>query len=351
MAGGRQIRVALLGCGAVARAEHVPALGRDPRVRLAAVCDRDGDRARDLAAHCGCRAFQDPAELLAREELDAVFVLTRPDSHAELAERALEAGAHVLVEKPFVTRTADADRLLDAADRSGRVISVVHNNCFHPAIEALHRRIADGEIGEVCSAHFLHGRRDQRFVPDPWYFEAPGGRLAETLPHALYLLIPLLPGLEVVHVGARRLGHIRPPQFDRPVDTGDDELHVALETPSGTWASILYSFNTEVPQSLLVVGTGGTLQAWITDPPRVTRWRARPGGRRELLRDAWQGLQAANPLRRVQRRPDPPSPVQRAVADFVDALASGRPPRISARDAREVVRLWEATVRAYAPSS
>lgn len=351
MEGGEQIRVALLGCGAVARDQHAPAVARHPRARLAAVCDVDPERARALASRFGAKAFRDPAALLAAGGADAVFVLTRPDSHAALAEQALQAGAHVLVEKPFVTTTAEADRLLEVAGRVGRRLSVVHNYLFHPAVEELTGRIRAGEIGEICSLHFLHGRRDQRFVPDPWYFESPGGRLAETLPHALYLLTPLLPGLEVCHVRARRLGHIQTPCFDGDLDPGFDEIHVGLEAPDGTWASILYSFNVEVPQSLVAAGTGGTLQAWLTSVPRVSRWRDGAPGGRALLRESAAWLRHRPALGRLLRTPPRRSSLERLVHDFLDALVEGREPRVGGREAREVVRLWEATLRGYVPSS
>jgi len=341
MQAAQELRIAVVGCGAVAQQEHLPAIAAYPRARLVATCDRDVARARALAAAVPeARAFGDPSELLETSRPDVVLILTRPESHAELAIQALAAGAHVLVEKPFVYRLRDAEAVLVAAKAAGRRVSAVHNGRFHPAAEQLDGKLAAGDIGELISLHFLAGRRDQRFVPSPWYFETHGGRLGETLPHALYQLVPRLPDLTLVHARATRLGHVHAPDFGHAVDTGMDELHAELATPDGRWASILYSLNSNVPQSLLAVGTRGTLQASLGRDARVARWHAGAPSARQWMRGAEAWARQRGLLPRSQNA----SPQRRMLHDFLDAIVTGSEPRISETEVREVVRLWEAIV-------
>src|SRR5262245_55998949 len=112
------MRAALIGCGKIAKM-HVSALA-GAGVELVAVGDRDPQRAAQIAALApGARAYGDFDALLADVRPDVVHVLTSPTSHAALAIKAAEAGAHVLVEKPVALSTAEADAMIDAACANG----------------------------------------------------------------------------------------------------------------------------------------------------------------------------------------------------------------------------------------
>ncbi|HDL42107.1 MAG TPA: Gfo/Idh/MocA family oxidoreductase [Actinobacteria bacterium] len=343
------LKVAVFGCGAVARDQHLPCLADLPGVEFVAVCDRNPERAAKLAKLYGVpRSFADPGELLESCEVDFVDIVTPPESHRVLAEQALGAGCHALIEKPFVYSVEDADAVLDAAAAAGRHISVIHNDLFTPGIDELHRRVAAGEIGEVCAVHFFEGRRDQRFVPDPWYFRTFGGRLGETLPHALYQLTEFFDDLEVEHVAVRHLGHMVPPEGVEPGTLGSDELHVVLQSGAGNaMATLSYSLNANVPKSLLVCGTRGTLTAFPYGS--VSPHLGKAPDLRQLIRRFPADWSRA--LARVwQRRFARPSRIERLrqgahyrqLHEFVEALMAGRAPRVSGSIARDVVRLWEA---------
>jgi predicted dehydrogenase len=227
---------------------------------------------------------------------------------------------------------------------------VVHNYMDHPSVLELLHRSQRGDVGRVCSAHFLHGRRDRRYVPDPWYFQTRGGRLGETLPHALYLLAALIPDLQVRHVDVQRLGRVRLPEHTSPEEAGHDELRVALVGREGALASIHYSLNATLPQSLVVAGTDATLQAMIGPDPVVYRWSARGPDTPELARLAgrwvWSRLE-----RRLRRRASPrsqaDSPHAHQIRRFLNALREGGELPVSEASALEIVRLWETTVDRY----
>lgn len=347
------LRVALVGCGAVARDVHLPALRKLPRVQVVGLCDLDRTRAQELAERFSVASFADCPLMLKEARPDVVHVLTRPESHAEIAEAALEARCHVLVEKPFVYASAEARRLVELARRVGRRLSVVHNYLHHPAVAELRERVAGGDVGDVCSVHFLHGRNDQRYVPDPWYFQTRGGRLGETLPHALYLVSSLLPALSVDYVRARRLGHVRVPDHARGVDPGNDELRVELSSGTGAYATILYSLNASLAQSLVVAGTRATLQATIGAEPAIRTWSAGAPDGAELAGQARHWL-VSRLERRLRRRASPRNPADsphaRQIRAFLAGLRGGGEIPVSEDSAVEVVRLWEEVVGRYDPA-
>jgi predicted dehydrogenase len=345
------LRAAVIGSGAVARDQHVPILAELQGVELIALCDRNAPRAEELARQHGVpRSFTDAGALLAECELDFVHILTPPESHRELAERALGAGCHVLVEKPFVYSVEEADVVLAAAKAAEREVSVIHNELFLPAVDELHQRVAAGEIGDVCGVHFFDGRRDQTFVPDAWYFRTRGGRLGETLPHAIYQLTEFFDDLEVEHVSARRLGHIVKPSDLESEEHGFDELHVDLWSPRrSALATLTYSFNTNLDKWLLVAGTRGSLSAFVYGGVRLHESGGR--GLRQLVRESSAEWRAA--LERAWRRRFVKQTAReelregthyRQIAEFVGSLAAGRSPRVDVVKAREVVRLWELIV-------
>jgi predicted dehydrogenase len=117
---------------------------------LAWICDADEERrGRAVAAFPSARATGDVDDLLADETLDAVVVATGVPTHADLAERVLGAGKHCFVEKPLAVSVADAERVVAAAERAGRVLMVGHLLEYHPGVELLKRLVDDGELGDV----------------------------------------------------------------------------------------------------------------------------------------------------------------------------------------------------------
>ena len=123
---------------------------RLPGADLAWICDASDDaRERWSSSFPGARATGDFDDLLADERLDAVVVATHVPAHADLAVRALEAGKHCFVEKPLAQSSEDAERVVDAAAATERVLMVGHLLEYHPGVEAL-KQIADsGELGEM----------------------------------------------------------------------------------------------------------------------------------------------------------------------------------------------------------
>jgi predicted dehydrogenase len=128
-----------------------------PGVELAWLCDADGEALERIGAgYPGARTTGDIGDLLEDPTLDAVVLATPVPSHGPLAVRVLEAGKHCLVEKPLAHSVAEAERAVETARSSGRVLMVDHLLEYHPGLEKLGAIAASGELGDI---HYIYGNR------------------------------------------------------------------------------------------------------------------------------------------------------------------------------------------------
>ena len=141
------VTISILGAGFMgqAHAANYKALG--DRVRVKTVCGRDPERARKLAADLGAEPTTDLDAVIADREVDVVDVCLPTPLHRETAERAFAAGKHVFLEKPIALTPEDADAIVEAAERSGRIFMVGLVLRFWPEYVELQRRLAAGELG------------------------------------------------------------------------------------------------------------------------------------------------------------------------------------------------------------
>lgn len=149
MANQRALRAGIIGGGAIARLGHIPALLKGG-TEVVAICDPAPGRAAEVAAEFGISGvFTDHADLLALPDVDVVFIGTPNVFHAPIAIAALEAGKHVLCEKPISVSSADAENMIAASKRADRVLSVNQHMRFHPTSLAMRDAVAEGSLGEV----------------------------------------------------------------------------------------------------------------------------------------------------------------------------------------------------------
>jgi predicted dehydrogenase len=141
----RLLRVGVLGCGPIAQAAHFESCTKARNATLHAICDVADDlRARMAATHAPARAYAEYDAMLADPELEAVIVATADAFHVEACARALEAGKHVLVEKPLATSIHEAETLRPILAGSGRRLQVGHMKRFDAGLEAARAFIDDG---------------------------------------------------------------------------------------------------------------------------------------------------------------------------------------------------------------
>lgn len=132
-----QSRIAIVGLGNAGSTLHLPALAGLPEATVVGACDLDGARRSTAEARFRVPVFGDFDEMLAHGKPDVVIVATPPDSHADYCMRSLEAGAHVICEKPFMSSLDEADRVIAAADAAGRSVALNHEFREMPIFRAL----------------------------------------------------------------------------------------------------------------------------------------------------------------------------------------------------------------------
>jgi predicted dehydrogenase len=200
------LRAAVVGCGSIAREQHLPALrtaAADGLAELVGVCDVDLARAAGL----GVPAFADVDAMLAALRPDVVHVTTLPSSHGPLVRAALGAGCHVLCEKPIAMNEAGAREMVAAAERAGKLLSICFEYRYWEEARYLRERIARGDLGRVFHVRTWGGAA-HAFPSSPAYRDpsvAGGGVLAHWTIHNLDLALWLLGNPEPLTASA--VGH------------------------------------------------------------------------------------------------------------------------------------------------
>ena len=188
-----KVRIGIIGCGGIANGKHMPALKKLPDVEMVAFCDIIEERAVKAAAEYGvegAKVFTDYKELL-KLDLDVVNVLTPNKQHSFITVDALESGKHVMCEKPMAINTAEAQKMLDAAKRTGKKLTIGYQNRFRPECRYLKKCVEAGDLGEIYYARAQAIRR--RAVPTWGVFldeeNQGGGPLIDIGTHALDLTL------------------------------------------------------------------------------------------------------------------------------------------------------------------
>jgi predicted dehydrogenase len=180
-----------------------------PGVRVVAVADLSPAAASALAERSGAAAYRDWSALLTDDTVDAVVIATPPAEHAEIAVAALEAGKHVFCEKPLALDEHSAAEVVDAVERTGRIIVVDHVLRYNPILRALLRLQGDllGPVRRFC---FENDASDEDLGPDHWFWDEArsGGIFVEHGVHFFDAATMLLgrPADSVAAVAARRTG-------------------------------------------------------------------------------------------------------------------------------------------------
>lgn len=167
------VRIGLLGGGAVAQVAHLPAYRRLRTARLVAICEREAPKRRALRERAGVEhAVAELDELLALDEVDAVDVCLPSDLHRDAVVRCLEAGKHVLCEKPLGLTADEVMDVIAAQERSGKVVLVGMNNRFRDDSIRLKESIEDGTLGDVYYARARWHKRREAVRQEAWYYQS-----------------------------------------------------------------------------------------------------------------------------------------------------------------------------------
>jgi predicted dehydrogenase len=262
-----RVNIGLIGLGQISVA-HVEGYRRSPHVNIAAVCDIDRQRAEASAAELEATAYSDHRELLGDPGVDAVDVILPHNLHHGVVRDALDAGKHVIVEKPLALTHADCVDLIDRARSAGLTLSVEENTRFVAAYIEVERMLEAGTLGEIRLIRTIISGTEVGRLRNTSLWKgrkdgSGGGAIIDAGPHSFYLLKWLFG-----EIAAVRAFH------DRLVDEAqvEDNGVVAGRLVGGALFRCEFTFTAEVPWSerLEVYGSEGTVIIdQLLDPPAV----------------------------------------------------------------------------------
>lgn len=252
----KRLRHAIIGIGAGVFGMHRPALQLET-AEVVAGSDVNAEAGRRNADELGCAFYTDHRRMLAETQPDVAVILTPHPFHAPLAIDCLEAGCHVLVEKPMAVQVAEADAMIEAAAKAGRLLAVNFQQRHRPEIQAARRLIQEGCLGKIQHLDMtaMWTRTAAYYKSGGWratWADEGGGVLLNQAPHDLDLICYLLGSPARIVAWTRTLLH--------PIET-EDTVQAMIEWPNGAMGS-LHASTAEAgtAQRLEIVGTNGCLQ-------------------------------------------------------------------------------------------
>jgi UDP-N-acetylglucosamine 3-dehydrogenase len=243
------VRFAVIGCGSIARHRHVKELAENKQAKLISLCDIVKPRAEELAKQYGVpKVYTDWREAVADKEVDAVVVATPNYLHAPMTIAALQAGKHVLCEKPMATSAAEAEQMIAAAKAAGRFLMIGHNQRLMPPHVKAKEILQSGRLGRVLTFRttFGHAGPEGWCVDksvNSWFFrksEAFVGAMGDLGVHKADLIRWLL-GEEVVEVGAFVTTRDKRYANGELIDV-DDNATCVLRTENGIIGNLIASW-------------------------------------------------------------------------------------------------------------
>ena len=324
--------IGIIGGGRICGA-HASSAAALPETRLVAIAEIDGERLAAATAKYGCRGYADYQEMLQDPEIDAVVVGLPHFLHREVTINSLNAGRHVLLEKPMAMDSAECDAMIQAADASGKVLMVAHSQQFFPSNQELSRLLRDGAIGNlVMATDTWYKPFYERGTRPPWFLEDSkgGGMWPMNGAHMVDRLCLFLAS-RVVAVKAS----VGNPIYGLSTDAGI----AFLQFESGVCATIAHCGYREGVNRFEceITGTEGQLRCSGDRGGGNLLWQARSG--------QWEEVPVPTPE-------IPTKPGQSLVSvvfpaqmrEFALAIQEGRPPSITADYGRHIVRALEACV-------
>jgi len=261
-------------------------------------------------------------ELLADPELDAIALATPVPTHADLAVKVLAAGKHCFIEKPMAQSVADAQRVLDAAERSGRTLMVGHLLEYHPGLRKLKELTDSGELGDI---YYIYGNR-----LNLGKLRADENALWSLGAHDISVLLALA-GEEPIEMVANGASYVRPGV--------EDVVFAFLRFPSGLTAHLHLSWLDPHKERRFTV-VGSRRMATFDDMAREGKLTVYDKGFDEATTGYGEYITRSGDI--FSPRIANAEPLRLECQHFVDCIRSGQTPRSDGRSGMRVVRVLEA---------
>ena len=358
------MRVAIVGCGKIAD-QHVQAIHRIPNSDIVAVCDSEPLMARQLGERFGItKCFGDVEDMLRAISPDVVHVTTPPQSHHTVGHLCLQAGSHVYLEKPFTVSAAEAESLIQLAQRRGLSITAGHNYQFTPEMLEMRQLVTQGFLGGRpihLESHWSYDLGDLNYVRpllgnrNHWVRQLPGQLLHNVISHGIARLAEFLDDdvtelTAVAHQSA----------LLRSLGGGDvmDELRVLIRDAAGTTA--LFCFSTQIKPSLNRFEICGPANSLMVDLVSGSVIGSRGRSYKSYLtfiipplNSARQHLARArrNAINILRWRLHQDSGMKELIQRFHLSISSGGPPPVTYRDIVLTARIMDSIFALIGSSS
>lgn len=263
------IRVGVIGCGSIARHRHLPELSGNPAAQVVAVCDINKETVNEMAARYHVKAFTDYKEVIHSGDVDAVLVLATNVTHAAMTIEALQAGKHVLCEKPLALSVEEGERMIQAAKEAGKCLMIGHNQRLVPTHIRAKEIIQSGKLGKILSFRTVFGHRGCEYwaveKEATWFFDkkfAGLGSSADLGIHKADLMRWLL-GEEFVEVSAFAETLSKRALSGERISV-DDNMVAILKSESGIIGSLVSSWTYAIEEnSTIIYGEKGIMQIFL----------------------------------------------------------------------------------------
>jgi predicted dehydrogenase len=340
------LRIGIIGCGLIGRRRA--AVAHEMGHRVVAVADLDAAKAAAVAQECGAEPLSDWQRLVERQDLDAVVVSTVNGALAAITCAALDQGKHVLCEKPLGRNPAEAARMVQAAERNGRILKTGFNHRHHPSVWKAHELVRQGAIGPLMFIRAVYGHGGRPGYDKEWRADANlsgGGELLDQGVHILdlcrWFLGDFTEAFALTGTFAWDLGFfpapdsgagvspVHPP-IPNPKRQLEDNAFALLRTATGqiaqfhtSWTQWKNRFSFEVygrEGSLGIEGLGGS---YGTEMLTITR-RSKEGGAPTQETEQFRG---ADDSWRIEWQ------------EFASAISEGRQPLANGQEGLETMKL------------
>ncbi len=314
---------AVIGAGLVGPT-HAAAAARAPGGQLVAVCDQRPERAEALAEQFGAIPLTEIDAVLERRDVQVVCICLPTRLHLEVAERAVAAGKHIIVEKPLELSLERADRLLAAAQAQGVQVAAIFNRRFIPALKATKRAVEEGLLGDILVADMYYkSYRSQE------YYDESGWRGTWELEGGAALINQGIHGVDLLRWVAGPVARVfaYTDHLRRRIEA-DDTTAAVVRYASGAMGVIqaMTSIQPRLPDRLEYHGVNGSIQLsgyrianWAV--PGAEDWPAKVEAEEQAL------LPAAGSLESIGHHAQ--------IADMVAAVREGRPPAVTGDEGRQ----------------
>lgn len=252
-----KLNFAIIGCGRIAQrhVEHITNIGK-----LVSVCDILVERAEKLASQTGAVPYNDVTEMLEKEKtIDIVSICSPNGLHALHSIQALNAGFHVLCEKPMATSVHDCGEMIKAAESANKRLFVIKQNRFNPPVVEVKKLIEENQLGKIFSIQLsCFWNRNPSYYKDTWKGtkKLDGGTLYTQFSHFIDLLYFLIGDIKKVQAYGANFNHKGMIEFE---DTGV----VIAEFYNGALGTINYTVNSygkNMEGSITIFGEKGTVK-------------------------------------------------------------------------------------------